>query len=285
MSAVLTNKLTRLIDRAHMLAQVRTFFAQKGVLEVDTPILTPGAPLDPYIDLVTARCMGQSGYLHSSPEYGMKRLLALGIGDCYQLGHVFRDHELGEKHAPEFTMIEWYRVGGRFEHLIEETLELAQLFIGHHAVKRYGYEEIFWEYLDTYPDTLEERDYRFALEIEPYLEDLTVVSAYPPEQAMLAKTVVQGDCLVAQRFELFYKGTELANGYHELGNLTELRRRLEANQQLRGKLGKEVYPLDEPFLAAQIPDCCGVAVGFDRLMMLRHHVPHIREVVPFVWNE
>lgn len=268
-----------------MLAESRAFFQARGLLEVDTPILTATAPIDPFIDLVTATCMGQKAYLHSSPEYGMKRLLALGVKDCYQLGHVFRDQELGEKHNPEFTMAEWYHLGTDFEALIDETLEYVTLFVGEQPVEVYRYEEIFWKILGEFPSTIDERDRCFALHIEPKLEVLTVIRDYPPQQAMLAKTATTEDGILAQRFELFYKGIELANGYHELGDLKELRRRLISNQQIRRELNKDPYLLDEHFLAAQIPDCCGVAVGFDRLMMLRHQAQHIREVIPFVWKE
>ncbi len=285
MSAELTNKLARLRDRADCLGRVRNFFSERGVLEVDTPVLSASAPMDPYIDLVTATCMGRPAYLHSSPEYAMKRLLALGIGDCYQLSHVFREGELGERHNPEFTMIEWYRVPGEFEDIIEETVALSQLLLGPQTVCVIGYEELFHSRLGFFPDTIEERDRLFADELEPTLEMLTVLRDYPPEQAMLAKIVEKGGYRVAHRFELFYRGMELANGYQELTNLKELRERLTSNQALRIGLGKEGYQLDEPFLDTEIPESCGVALGFDRLMMLRHSVEDISEVLSFGWED
>lgn len=279
------NKLARLQDRAQCLGKVRQFFAHRGVVEVDTPLLSPTAPIDPYIDLVTATCMGKPAYLHSSPEYAMKRLLALGFGDCYQLSHVFRDGELGERHNPEFTMIEWYRVPGNFEELIHESLALCELFLGPQPVQFLGYEDLFWDHMGRFPDTIEERDRIFADVIEPQLQSLTILRDYPPEQAMLSKVVRQGEHLVAQRFEIFYRGIELANGYQELTNRIELRKRLLANQVVRMQLGKSGYTLDESFLDAEIPESCGVAVGFDRLLMLRHQVDTVSAILPFGWED
>ncbi len=284
MSLVSTNKIALLSDRAQMLAKTRTFFARREVMEVDVPMLATTGPVDPFIDLVTATCCGKRSYLHSSPEYGMKRLLAQGIGDCYQLGHVFRDHESGEKHNPEFTMIEWYRVGFTLEELIEETIALIFLFLGEQIIEQMSYEEAFLRYAGYFPETIEERDRVFGFEVEPHLQHLTVLTDYPPEQAMLAQTHLKEGEVVAKRVEIFFRGVELGNGYHELANSVELRRRLMMANEKRLQLNKERYPIDHHFIEAQIPDCCGIAVGFDRLMALRHKT-ELKHVLPISWRE
>lgn len=283
MSLELINRVEILKDRAHMLATARAFFAEKGILEVDLPALSKRASVDAHIDLIEATCLGERAYLHSSPEYGMKRLLSEGIGDIYQISHVFRNDERGERHNPEFTLVEWYRCGFTFKEMIEETLAFCSLFLSNDAPFEYvNYKEAFLHHVGKYPSTQEERDPLFALEIEPHLKR-TVLTGFPPEQAVLAR--VEGD--EALRFEIFYEGVELANGYHELTNPHELRARFEEENQLRISLGKEAYPIDYLFLEALesgFPDCCGVAVGFDRLMMLRHQVSEIDAILPFTWE-
>lgn len=284
MSLALINRLAILHDRAAMFSSARAFFDQRGVIEVDVPIVSMRASVDVQIDLIEARCMGKKAFLHSSPEYGMKRLLAEGIGDIYQISHVFREGERGERHNPEFTMVEWYRCGFPFERMIEETLAFISLFFqsDESSFERLGYREAFLRYLGYYPDSIEERDRLFAFEIEPNLE-ATVIFAFPPEQAALSR-IENGTAL---RFEVFYKGIELANGYHELTDVGEQKKRFERNNRQRLAFGKEAYPIDTLFLKALeegMPDCCGVAVGFDRLMMLRHDAQAIDEVIPFTWE-
>ncbi|MCH9608875.1 MAG: Elongation factor P--(R)-beta-lysine ligase [Chlamydiales bacterium] len=279
------NKIERLRERAQMMGSVRSFFSQRDVLEVDVPMLSKSGPIDAHIDLVTGSCCGTRSYLHSSPEYGMKRLLAQGVGDCYQLGHVFRDFESGERHNPEFTMVEWYRCGFTLEELIEESAQLISLFLGEKTYRILPYEEAFYTYAKHFPSSIDKRDTLFADEVEPKLEGLVFLIDYPPEQACLAKTCVKEEEVVAERFEVFYNGVELGNGYHELANRLELKERLMVANEQRLRLGKERYPLDEYFLEASIPDCCGVAIGFDRLMMLKTAALHIEEVIPFHWDE
>ncbi len=285
MSLASASKTALLHERAEMFAQVRAFFAGRKVIEVDTPILSKSGAIDSNIDLVVATCCGRRSYLHSSPEYAMKRLLASGFGDCYQLGHVFRDFESGEKHNPEFSMIEWYRHGFSLGKLIDETVELVTLFLGEHPLQRMSYEQAFYTFAGYFPKSIDERDRLFADVIEPKLEGLVVLTDYPPKQACLAKTELKEAELVALRFELFFNGVELGNGYHELSNLFELKERLMVANQERLQMGKESYPLDHHFLSASIPDCCGVAIGFDRLMMLKKGASHIRDVIPFHWEE
>ncbi len=299
-----------------MLAKVRAFFHQRNVLEVDVPCLSRSACVDAHIDLIPALFAGNAACrLHSSPEYGMKRLLAEGIGDIYQLSHVFRDGEVGHKHNPEFMMAEWYRVGMDFQDLMEETADFAMLFLGNLPRAYISYRQAFiqyagFDYFTTSTEALysylQERELTFAglditdrdallnlilgIVIEPQLgkEGLCLLCYYPSTQAALAQTQIIDGEPVAERFELYYKGVELANGYHELANAAEQRQRLIESNEHRVRLGKQELPIDENFLKALeqgLPDCCGVAVGFDRLIMLRHHAPSLTEVLPFTWQD
>lgn len=304
-------------DRARMLAKARAFFSERGIIEVDCPLLTSNASVDLHIDLISALFGGEeTRYLHSSPEYGMKRLLSEGIGDCYQLAHVFRDGEVGHKHNPEFMMAEWYRQGVGFEDFILETIDFIKLFLGDLEHVVVSYKQLFEEHLGLdpfkasddvlmaaiqksgisyYPSILEEgRDALLNLLlgalIEPKLgkDKLTVLAYYPESQAALAKAALVDGDRVAKRFEVYYQGVELANGYDELADAKEQRRRLtEANEE-RLKHGKRQLPIDEAFLAALeqgLPEACGVAVGFDRLMMLRHKRDKISDVIAFDWAQ
>lgn len=308
------SKIERLHDRSRMLAKSRFFFAERQILEVDCPAITQAASIDAHIDLIATYQGSNRRYLHSSPEYGMKRLLSEGIGDIYQLSHVFREGECSDKHNPEFMMAEWYRHDHTFEMMIEETIDFIKLFLGDLPVHRLSYRKAFRQYVDLdyvhasitdlmnclhkhaitpYPNVKEEgKDALLNLIlgtlIEPHLgqHELCVLVYYPASQAALAKTCQHDDELVAERFEIYYRGLELANGYHELVDATEQRSRLIDSNLHRQQLGKNILPIDEYFLQALkkgLPDCCGVAVGFDRLMMLRHNQP-IAEVIPFAWD-
>lgn len=283
--ALINNHLKILQDRADMLARCRTFFAEKRVLEVDVPILSRSASVDTHIELIQASCCNQPAYLHSSPEYGMKRLLALGVNDIYQISHVFRDYEKGERHTPEFTMAEWYRIGMTLKEMIDETVQFILLFLEDLPLdyEIFTYEQAFWRWYGEFPSSLEERDALFAFEIEPHLgkNSLAVVSGFPVEHAALARIGNNG---LAERFEVYYQGIELANGYHELIDPVEQSRRIDETNHARATLGKQMLPPDREFieaLEAGLPDCCGVAVGFDRLMMLRHKLEDIRNASSF----
>lgn len=307
-------RLEVLKDRAVMMGKVRAFFNQRGIIEVDCPLLSASASVDAHIDLIPVYPNGDVRYLHSSPEYGMKRLLGEGLGDIFQLSHVFRNGDIGKKHNPEFMMVEWYRVDLPFESLIEETLELIRLFLGDLPSKTFSYREAFLDFLDLdylqatadellqilkkhkitpYPNlNKNDRDelLNFILGnlIEPQLGigELSVLAYYPASQAALSKICYRGDEKVCKRFEVYYQGVELANGYDELIDPIEQRNRLsEANDQ-REKMGKQRLPIDENFvrsLEKGLPNCVGVAVGFDRLMMLRHQASSLAEVMPFYW--
>jgi len=264
--------------RAEKLAASRAFFAKKGVLEVDCPILHRGTIVDAYIDPIVASVCGKPCYLHTSPESSMKRLLAQGSGDIYQIARVFRDHEKGRWHHVEFTMVEWYRMGFSLQEMIEETLAYLSLFIPLSKERVYSYEELFHRYAHCDFDALSESegDRIFAEQIQPNLKQLTVVTPYPASKSALAK-VRSGQ---AQRFEIFYQGIELANGYEELTDCVEQRRRFESENEKREKLGKKSLPLDEHFLAMKaLPECCGVSVGFDRGLLLCKKADHLKDVI------
>lgn len=309
-------KLTRLRDRAAMLKIARNFFDERNVLEVDCPILSARASVDTHIDLIVAFYQHkEKRYLHSSPEFGMKRLLAEGIGDIYQLSHVFRDGEWSAKHNPEFTMVEWYRLGFSLEQMMEETAAFISLFLGELPYHIVHYRDIFqqitgmdyvianerdlFEYIQDqhipfYPSVLEEgKDALLNLilsaQIEPHLgkEGLCLLAYYPASQSALARKRWHGSEEVAERFEIYYQGIELANGYHELVDADEQRQRFYEANASRVALGKEILPIDENFLQALVkglPDCSGVAVGFDRLMMLRQEQQDIADVLAWGWE-
>lgn len=285
MSLASINRIEILKDRAAMLARCRSFFEQRKVMEVDVPILSRACSIDLHIELVEAICCQERAYLHTSPEYGMKRLLAAGSGDIYQISHVFRDHERGERHTVEFMMAEWYRISLSFPEMLEETVEFIRLFLEDlpSEYESFTYREAFLRYVGRYPSSLEERDALYGFEIEPHFgqKGLTLITDFPPEQAALSKIGPNG---CAERFEIYYRGIELANGYHELIDAKEQMKRLDVTNRERQTLGKQKLPIDKEFIAALetgMPDCCGVAVGFDRLMMLRHHLEEIRDASSF----
>lgn len=305
-------------DRGGMLRRARDFFFQKNLLEVDCPALSRAAPIDLHIDVMQVRLKGEKkGYLHTSPEYGMKRLLSAGLGDIYQISHVFREEEVGPLHNPEFTMAEWYRVGFTFEQMIQETVEFIHLFLKKLPTKTLSYRETLQQFLgidylnmdcpslldvakshqlDLPQDAIHwDKDTILQLLvtflIEPQLgnDHLFILTHFPASQAALSKTALTPNLeAIAYRFEIYHMGIELANGYHELTDPQEQRQRFIATNQARSKAGKEELPIDEQFLSsleAGIPDCCGVAVGFDRLLMLKHKEKTLRRVIPFPWED
>lgn len=288
-------------QRARMLAAARGHFAGAGVLEVETPLLSAAAVTDLHLGSVPAEVAGQGRmYLHTSPEYAMKRLLAAGIGDCYQVCRVFRDGERGDLHNPEFTMIEWYRLGFDAMRLMDDVEALvARMLAGIRSLataERVTYREAVRDLAGIDPMTAGEDQLAGALAargvhlpaslhgdrdalldllvstvVGPRLgvERPTFVHDYPASQAALAR-IRPGEYPVAERFELYLDGIELANGFHELGDATEQRARFEADLAARAARGLPAPPLDERFLAALaqgLPDCAGVALGFDRLVM------------------
>lgn len=294
----------RLKTRAHLLQTVRTFFKKRSVLEVDCPILSQFASVDEHIDLIAATLDdGSKRYLHSSPEYGMKRLLAEGSGDIYQLSHVFRAGEVSLRHNPEFTMIEWYRIAFSLHQMVQETIALIETFLGERPISFLSYREAFEKTVGVNPHQASASELRSLLKIETHAEKkddilnvlldtviepsfdptiYTILTHYPASQAALSQiTEVEGD-LVSERFEIYTDGYELANGYHELRDPAEQKQRFESANKARRQNGKEELPIDTYFLKALemgLPDCCGVAVGFDRLMMLTVGAEDIKQVL------
>lgn len=300
-----------------MLRKARDFFHEKNVMEVDCPGLSASSPIDLHIDVMKVLLSkNEIGYLHTSPEYGMKRLLSTDIGDIYQISHVFRDGEIGPLHNPEFTMAEWYRIDFSFEQIIDETLAFIRLFLGELPHQELSYRQTLQQFLDldylySSPaqlleyakmhqfdlpkdaenwdrDTLLQLLVSFVIEPQLGIDHLFVLKYFPASQAALSKTCMIENEPVAYRFEVYYKGIELANGYHELTDPTEQRKRLESASKARVAIGKDALKIDERFIEALklgIPDCCGVAVGFDRLMQLKHGLSEIKNVIPFIWEE
>lgn len=307
--------------RAELLAQIRAFFAARGVLEVETPALSAAAITDPHLASFKTCYSGpgsQHGrplYLHTSPEFAMKRLLAAGSGCIYQIARVFRDGEAGSRHNPEFTLLEWYRVGFDHHRLMDEVAELVGILLaGRLALaepERLSYRQIFQHHLNLDPHRATVADLAACAEtrnisiptgmppddpdpwldlllthcVEPRLGSgrLTFVHDYPASQAALAR-LRPDDPPVGERFELYINGIELANGFHELGDAVEQRHRFAQENAARRAAGLPVMPVDEHLLAALefgLPDCAGVALGFDRLVMLATRKTSLAEVLAF----
>ncbi len=307
-----------LLARAACYARIRGFFAEAGVLEVETPILSAAAVTDPALASLSTRvCIGGFGsdrplYLQTSPEFAMKRLLAAGSGPIYQICKVFRDEERGRRHHPEFSLLEWYRPGWDDVRLMDEVAALARLVLERPAlpVESIRYRDLFRDRLGLDPwrasipdlravaseagiadaqDLELDRDGWLDLLLTQRLEaelgrgGMTFLHDYPPSQAALAR-VRQGDWPVAQRFELYIEGVEIANGFAELVDAGEQRRRFLSDLETRRGRGLPEPPLDERFLdalAAGMPECAGVALGLDRLLMIATGTDHIDAVLTF----
>ncbi len=264
-------------NRASALKRARAFFDERGIREVDVPQFSRFAPVDLHIDPIVAATSEGPRYLHTSPEYAMKRLLAEGSGDIYYLGHVFRDGELGRRHCPEFTMAEWYRIGFSMQQMIDETLEFIRLFTGDAPVEQMTYSAAFAR-CGLSPD--EDPFLHMATIVEPSFAPttLTVITHFPVTQAALAVQDEQG----AHRFEIFFRGLELCNGYHELRDAGELRARFaKINEERTKPLPIDTYLLDA---LTRMPACSGVAVGFDRLLMIEAGATSIDEILYFPWD-
>ena len=302
--------------RADALARIRKFFRQRAVLEVDTPIVVNAPVTDVHIHSARVHLHDAASplFLHTSPEYAMKRLLAAGSGDIYQICHVVRGFERGTLHNPEFTLIEWYRIGVSLDELMSEVEALVREVLGDHAAdrtsERVTYRDAFVRELGLDPFTAspaelaraareigfdaarsdeEDRDTLLDLLmgaiVGPRLgrDALTFVHAYPASQAALARLDPK-DPRTALRFELYCDGIELANGFHELASAVEQRARFARDRRERQRLGLPDFEFDERLLAALaagLPDCAGVAVGFDRLLMIATGARRIDEVIPY----
>ena len=313
-----TARLDVLALRARVLAAVRGFFAEAGVLEVETPVLSFSGSTDPALASLSTTYTGPAAphgstlWLQTSPEFAMKRLLAAGSGPVWQLSRVFRDGERGSRHNPEFSLLEWYRPGVSLQGLIDEVTALLRRVLGGDLrEERLTYAEAFGRALGVDPHraavgTLQVAAVRAGIAgagnlqlpsrdawldllmthcVEPSLgtDGIAVVHDYPASQAALA-IVREGEPPVAERFEVYVRGVELANGFHELADATEQRRRFEADNVRRRSAGLPTVPIDERLLAALesgLPDCCGVALGVDRLVMLATGAQRIDEVIAF----
>lgn len=313
--------LTRALRlRAKLYALIRAFFAERAVLEVDTPVLGQGASTDANIDSFDTGFTGPAGagarrrFLRTSPEFWHKRLLAQGLGDCYELGKAFRNGEYGRRHNPEFTLLEWYRVGWDVQRLmgeVEALVRAAFAFAGRSAgpAERLSYRELFMRHLATDPLTASDDELRrlaagvwvdvarldrdgvldvlMTHRIEPALppHGMTFVYEYPASQAALARLRRDLDGQpVAERFELYVGQLELANGFDELADPLEQLGRFEADNRLRVARGGEALPIDRNLLAALedgLPQCSGVALGVDRLLMAMVEAEDLREVLAF----
>jgi len=264
--------------RAAILRQIRAFFDGRGFDEVDTPVRIAAPAPEPHIDCPPCG----SEFLRASPELQMKRLLAAGMDRIYQIGPCFRDGERGSRHNPEFTMIEWYRRNATYEDIADDLVALFEtLAPDAGAATRITVREAYLRYAgwDPWTDWNQDRfDFDMATKIEPSLPKGPVfLMDYPREACSLAK--LRGD--VAERWEFYWDGVELANCFTELCDGDEQRRRFEAARKERRELGEADYPLDEEFLSElpQIGSAAGVALGVDRLVMLLCGAKSIADVM------
>ena len=300
--------------RAEILARIRAFFADRGVMEVETPLLASTPVTDLHLHAMSCRYRGPGAdegrelFLQTSPEFAMKRLLAAGSGPIYQICRAVRDGEAGRSHNPEFTILEWYRPGWDHHRLMDEVDELLAAILGCGSGERLSYAATFRRYAGV--DVFDETDAALRLRVKEFgvsdLEDLsrddlldlvlthviepklghcqpTFIHDYPASQASLAR-VRDGNPPLAERFEVFAEGLELANGYHELVDAVEQRRRFETDNATRKRQGLPAVPIDERLLAAidhGLPDCAGVALGVDRLIMLASGAHNIADVIAF----
>lgn len=310
--------LPMLQARARLNASLREFFLQRGVLEVETPLLCAATATDLHLASFTAtQSPASTRYLQTSPELAMKRLLAAGSGPIYQLGKAFRAGDSGARHNPEFTLLEWYRPGWTLPALMSEVEELLAAVLPPdvfgRAAARHSYRGLFEAHFGVNPHLATEDGLRalvsahtsfgsaatlgatdcldllFSMVIEPSLgqQGPDFVHDFPAAQASLSQVRVNEDGdRVAQRCEVYLRGLELANGYQELVDAAEQRRRMAADNAARRARGLETVPLDERFLAALdsgLPACAGVALGVDRLLMLCSGAGTIDDVLAFAF--
>ncbi len=294
--------------RAEIITTMRDFFSARHVLEVETPLLSRSTNPDPHIESFQLNYHHTKYYLQTSPEFHMKRLLAKGSGCIYQMSKAFRVDEQGRQHNPEFSMLEWYRIGFDQHDLMQEVAELLQLILKIPEIKKLSYRELFLEYCKFDPfisNTNELKNFANAqckeqfqnLQlttkddwlnlilthcIEPQLKTIPILFIYdfPASQAALAKINDE----VAARFEVYCDGLELGNGFHELTDFKQQQQRFMANNQYRAQQQQSIIPIDDNFLQALqhgLPDCAGVALGIDRLIMLATKQNQLSDVMSF----
>lgn len=301
----------RLRARARLLQNIREFFLAEGVMEVETPLISMAGNTDPEIQSIRT---ASGGYLRTSPEFALKRLLAAGSGDVFELGRVFRSGESGRNHNPEFTMLEWYRTGFTYHQLMDEVASLVR-YCGRGKLDQWpqqklSYQQLFLKYTGLDPFLADEKelcarakdhgvddiklnrrqwlDLLVSIVIQPALPEqhLTFVYDFPADQAALAR-VRQDDPPLAERFELYLGRTELANGYQELTDAHEQKQRFENENLQRKSGGKDVYEIDQRLIDALVhglPECAGVALGVDRLLMVFCGAGSINEVTAFPFS-
>lgn len=305
------------IARANMLRTIREFFYQRHVLEVETPAISQAANTDPYIESFQVLAQHQNRYLHTSPEYAMKRLLAAGSGDIYQICKVWRDEPSATQHNAEFTMLEYYRIGFTLEQLMQEVDVLFQSLLPEFKKASHyrTYQSLFLDNLGFNPHTIAnealqacltkhvptfegELDHQGALDlllthcIEPKLPEdrFSFIYDYPASQSALAMTQPLADnpeISVARRFEVYLGTLELGNGYQELTCPQANTSILEKELKMREVMGLTTTPRDQHFLEAMhagMPECAGVAIGIDRLLMLATEANSLAEVLNFSWE-
>lgn len=313
-----TASLENLQFRAQFLAQIRDFFTKRGVLEVETPLMCNGAATDPYINPIPVfysqsnTINHQNFYLQTSPEFAMKRLLAAGSGSIYQICKAFRRDEIGRLHNPEFSILEWYRPGFDHHALMDEVEALLCLILGTSKAERLSYQTVFENILGFNPHQISAESLKqYAVSkgiilspaamnmlthddwldilmthcIEPHLglENPVMIYDFPVSKAALAK-VRASEPPVAERFEVYVRGIELANGYHELTDLDIQLKRIEADCEYRKANNHPEIPVDFRLIEALktgLPDSAGVALGLDRLLMLKLGSQEIQEVISF----
>ena len=298
--------------RATTIRRARRYFDERDVLEVFTPALSRTTVTDPNIDSIAVLLNDKTFYLHTSPEYRMKRLIAAGFPDIYQVCRVFRNAESGRRHQAEFTMLEWYRLGFDLDSIIEDAVRLITSLVDAQTLERpniVSYSDAFSEKLSIDPlstsiaalidvteadEALQQSigddrdawlDFAFATCVSPHFCDdpLTVIYHYPASQASLAKLCSQ-DAGVAERFEIYFGAVELANGFVELTDADEQLARFENERERRSADGKQDVAIDYGLieaLRAGMPECAGVALGLDRLLMIAAGLQDIADVVTF----
>jgi len=306
--------ISDLQERARLLAATRAFFAARDVLEVTTPLLSRSGSTDPWLDSFTTQLQGQPQlqtlYLQTSPEFFMKRLLACGSGPIYQLGPCFRNGESSWRHNPEFWMLEWYRPDWTLAELRSETQALVDQLLGPAAYQQLTYKQAFTQWVGLHPfaaslESLRQAchdcsgidaqlldrdgclDLLISHQVEPALKEQgrVFLTDFPASQAALAEVTEDDEGYpVARRFELYIQGIELANAYQELTSAAEQARRFAEDNRQRCALGKEEVAVDGHLLAALeagLPSCSGIALGFDRLVMLACKAKNLDQVQAF----
>lgn len=308
--------ISNLLKRAKILAEIRRFFADRGVLEVETPAMSQATVTDIHLVTFQTRFVGPGAsqgldlWLMTSPEYHMKRLLAAGSGPIYQMGRSFRNEEAGRHHNPEFTMLEWYRPHYDMYRLMNEVDDLLQQVLECQSAESLSYQQAFIRHLEIDPlsadkaqlrevaeklgvgdlanaeedrDTLLQLLFMLGVETKIGQDKPTFIYHFPATQAALAEISTE-DHRVAERFEVYFKGIELANGFRELTDAREQRQRFEQDNRRRAARGLPQQPIDTNLLAALehgMPACSGVALGVDRLVMLALKAESLSEVIAF----